>query len=262
MTERTGHERADAWAAQEHAEAHQEGRGCWHCWGIGQGIAAAKTGSIPIDRASGSPRPFDRALGQPESELQATCREILTEQGYVWLGDLSGMEVVPVHQDTTEAHPGLRLELRHRACEARWPQPLDEGISADGANYVANLVERAVRAREAHTCTPHDPSPEHRERVARWTAAAGLTPTGDVAQDQLGIVRALSASLGQPRPGGQLLPDELTMLRRTFGDESAERFLSRRVVDGPGCTPAAVPQPCDGCDDPQCPKNSTEGFNQ
>lgn len=149
-------------------------------------------------------RPFDRALGQPESELQATAREVLTELGYVWLGDLSGWEVVPELRDAFTDAPPLRLELRHR-CGFAQRQPF-EGITGDGAAYVANIVSRLMEVAPSHVCAPHEPSPEHQARVARWAAAAGVTPSGDVAQDQLAIVRA----------------------------------ASRRVVDGPGCTPAVV----------------------
>jgi hypothetical protein len=186
------------------------------------------------DRASGPPRAqFDRALGQPETELQATAREILTELGYVWVGDLSGWEVVPVVRDEAAGAP-LQLDLRHR-CGWAQRQPF-EGITGDGAAYVANIIERLMEAVPGHACTPLEPSQEHRERVARWTAAAGLTPTGDVATDQLGIVRALAS-------GAVQLPDEETLARRIFGDEATEQLLERgRLVDGPGCTPASVPE--------------------
>lgn len=101
------------------------------------------------------------------SALQVAAKDVLDELGYVWLGDLSGMEVVPTLDDA-----GLpRLELRHRVCETRWPQPLDEGISADGANFLANLVERAARARAGHTCTPRQLSPETAAMMERWKAA-------------------------------------------------------------------------------------------
>lgn len=170
------------------------------------------------DRASGPARPsFDRALGQQVGELQETAREILVELGYVWLGDLSGWEVVPVVRDEAAGAP-LQLELRHR-CGWAQRQPF-EGITGDGAAYVANIIERLVlQVVEGHVCAPHEPSPEHKARVARWAAAAGATPSGDVAQDQLAIVRA----------------------------------ASRRLVDGPGCTPASVvdtpaPWPLDAMD--------------
>lgn len=171
------------------------------------------------DRASGPPRAqFDRALGEPESELQATAREVLTELGYVWLGDLAGWEIVPVYGEARE--DGLWLELRHRCGWAR-RQPF-EGITGDGAAYVGNILERLMEVAPGHACAPHEPSPEHQARVARWTAAAGLTPSGDVAADQLAVVRAAS-----------------------------------RNVDGPGCTPASVRveclgDSCTGCTDPQC----------
>jgi hypothetical protein len=205
------------------------------------------------------PRRFDRALGEPESELQATAREILTELGYVWLGDFSGWEVVPELRDAFTDAPPLRLELRHR-CGFALRQP-DEGITGDGAAYVGNLIERLLEAvypqdgSQGHVCAPHEPSPEHQARVARWAAAAGVTPSGDVAQDQLGIVRALSR--------GAHLHDRSS--------------APPRLVDGPGCTPASViglaatPLPpraggpdledvrveclgdsCTGCSDSQC----------
>jgi hypothetical protein len=161
------------------------------------------------DRASGPPRAqFDRALGEPETELQATAREILTELGYVWLGDFSGWEIVPVLRDDPAGTP-LQLELRHR-CGWAQRQPF-EGITGDGAAYVGNIVTRLMEAVPGHACAPHEPSPEHRERVARWTAAAGLTPTGNVALDQLALVRAMVSK-------------------------------GPRTVDGPGCTPASVPE--------------------
>lgn len=176
------------------------------------------------DRASGPPRPFlPPPPGQPETELQKAAREVLTELGYAWLGDLSGWEVVPELRDAFTDAPPLRLELRHR-CGFVQRQPF-EGITGDGAAYLGNIVERALELSQSHVCTEREPSPEHQARIARWSAAAGLTPTGDVAQDQLALVRAMVSK-------------------------------GPRTVDGPGCTPAAVVEclgdSCTGCSDPQC----------
>ena len=71
--------------------------------------------------------------------------------GWVWLGDLAGMEIAPSDRDgITMAHPGLTLF--HRACTPGWDQ-LEDGMSGDGACMLANLVERAITARDAHTCS-------------------------------------------------------------------------------------------------------------
>lgn len=176
--------RADEWAAEEHATAVREQRGCWHCLAIAQGMRWAAQGGIPLTPDPNSP---------PE--------------GWVWVGDLSGWEIVPIDQDgIAMAHPGL--ELRHR-CGRRVQQP-ESGITGDGAAFLGNLVENCVEENDGHTCTPHQPSPEHQARVARWMAAAGMEPSGDVAQDQLALVRAMVSK-------------------------------GPRTVDGPGCTPAFVP---------------------
>jgi hypothetical protein len=130
------------------------------------------------DRVSGPPRPFlPPPPGQPESELQRTAREVLTELGYVWLGDLSGWEVVPVVRDTAAGAP-LQLELRHR-CGWAQRQP-DEGITGDGAAYVGNLIERALEANQGHVCKPHEPSPEHQARVARWESMTDIKGPDDI----------------------------------------------------------------------------------
>ncbi len=70
--------------------------------------------------------------------------------GWVWLGDLAGMEVFPIDLDGIgQAHPGLALT--HRCGNGRQEQPSD-GMSADGASLLGNLVERAVTMRESHSC--------------------------------------------------------------------------------------------------------------
>lgn len=70
--------------------------------------------------------------------------------GWVWLGDLSGMEVGPIDLDGISiAHPGL--EVGHRCGVGAQQQPRD-GMTGDGASMLANLVLRAVTAREDHVC--------------------------------------------------------------------------------------------------------------
>lgn len=153
--------------------------------------------------------------------------------GWVWLGDLSGMEVVPTASwdDSGNDYPSkLGVQIAHR-CSARCDLPPMDGMVADGSAMLGNLVEFAARARDRHACAPHQPSPEHRERLARWAAAAGpqaaragtLAPMsnddvrgilGDTAADQLDVVRALTRS--------------------------------NRPVDGPGCTPLQVSPPIAG----------------
>lgn len=171
------------------------------------------------DRASGPPRAhFDRVLGQPETELQKAAREVLTDLGYFWLGDLSGWEVA--------GGAAGQVELHHR-CGYAETLPAS-GVQADFSVYVGNLVERVLEVSQGHACAPHEPSPEHRARIARWSAAAGLTPTGDVAQDQLALVRAMVSKGPRNRP-----------------------------VDGPGCTPAVVPGALEAIRDVVCQTPST-----
>lgn len=62
--------------------------------------------------------------------------------GWVWLGDLSGMEVFSAHQ---------QICVTHRCGRGVFPQPRD-GMSTDDASLLGNLVVRAVRAREGHSC--------------------------------------------------------------------------------------------------------------
>jgi len=87
-----------------------------------------------------------RAAGHTPDEITTML------DGWVWLGDLSGMEVVPIDRDSiTMAHPGLAIA--HRCGNGVMEQPAD-GMSADGASLLPNLVERAVNAREFHACSP------------------------------------------------------------------------------------------------------------
>ena len=116
------------------------------------------------------PRPFlPPPPGQPESELQRVAREVLTDLGYVWLGDLAGMEVVPVLRD----HPGgapLQLRLTHRCGHegVLLANTGMDGISDDHAIMLANLVQFAAEWRRGHACPPHKRSPETEAMVQRW----------------------------------------------------------------------------------------------
>jgi hypothetical protein len=70
--------------------------------------------------------------------------------GWVWLGDLAGMEVVPLDRDDSlTVHPAVAVT--HRCGNGLQEQPSD-GMSADGASMLGNLVERAVTMRESHSC--------------------------------------------------------------------------------------------------------------
>lgn len=64
--------------------------------------------------------------------------------GWVWLGDLTGMEVFPERQGVV---------VTHRCGRGVYPQPRD-GMSTDSSSLLGNLVLRAVKAREDHTCSP------------------------------------------------------------------------------------------------------------
>jgi hypothetical protein len=87
-----------------------------------------------------------RAAGHTPDEITTML------DGWVWLGDLSGMEVVPIDRDgVTMAHPGVAVS--HRCGKGTWEQPAD-GMSADGASLLGNLVLRAVDARQFHACSP------------------------------------------------------------------------------------------------------------
>lgn len=128
--------------------------------------------------------------------------------GWVWLGDLSGMEAVPTAAWVDE-NLDQRVRLAHRCGQTIDTPSSMEGMVADGSVMLGNLVEYAVKARATHACDPHQLSPEHRERIARWAAAAGHQPAqaghlagaseeqtrdvlGDVATDQLDVIRRLS----------------------------------------------------------------------
>lgn len=143
----------------------------------------------------------------PASERQAQVEAAKLVPGMVWLGDLSGMEVVatPNNDDTASLH------IAHR-CGTWWelpPMPGMTGTDDDSSVMMGNLLEFAVKAIGGHACPPRNPSPEHRARVARWAAAAGHQPAraghlegasegqtrdvlGDDATNQLDVVRALS----------------------------------------------------------------------
>jgi hypothetical protein len=274
--ETTGHQAADQWAAKEHAAAREAGRGCWHCWGIAEGIAAQKRGHV---LAYGTPLP----------------------EGTVWLGDLAGMEVVPVDHDGIQmAHPGL--QIAHR-CGTRWDLPHMEGMVADGSAMLGNLVAFAVQQREGHACPPHVPSEEHKALVRRWQDASGRSPLpvtpregdpfGELEKMQLrdddpddpektDVIRPidgyglyLMAKYGpQAQTEGQRLfqagqhaEAEPQLAREILGDEAAEQL---RPVDGlTGCTPTFVPggdvtveclgDNCTGCSDPQCHTARADG---
>ena len=226
----SGHQRADEWAAEEHAEAVQEGRGCWHCWAIAEGIQEKKRGSVPVSFAPPAGLPNSEVLlpppaGQPESELQKVAREVLTDLGYVWLGDLSGVEVVPVVRDTPGGPP-LRLELAHRVCPQRVPITWD-GIADDGSAFLGNIVQTAVKFMEGHACTPHTPSPEHQERVRQWQDTASRAP----------------APAGEPVDGPGCTPFVPGLLT-TFRDIANATSSAN--------APACMGDDCAGCDDPHC----------
>lgn len=227
----TGHRRADEWAAEEHATALREDRGCWHCWGIAQGISAARKGSV----AASFPTAEERD-GSPLPE------------GYVWLGALSGWEVGIMSRHSHDG--GLAVCLYHRC---GWAEPIAPcGIAEDHSVYLGNLVERAREVAEEHTCAPHEPSEEHKARVAEWTKQA----------DDLASTERVSGSPVQ-RPG-----------RLLYADAPGLITPQHRPVDGPGCTPALVPgvlrsvhafnsgssganveclgEQCTGCSDSQC----------
>lgn len=113
-----------------------------------------------------------QAVGLTQQEATETAMRAGQQQrnGMVWLGDLAGMEVVPVLREGPQ-RPNLQLRLTHR-CGHEGVLMVGmgmDGISEDGAVMLGNLVEFAAQLRDGHACPPHNPSPEHRARVARWT---------------------------------------------------------------------------------------------
>lgn len=186
-------------------------------------------------------------VGQPESELQATAREVLTELGYVWLGDLAGMEVVPVLREGP-AGPALQLRVTHR-CGNEGVLMANmgmDGMSDDGAIMLGNLVEFAVKWREGHACPPHRPSPEHQARVQRWTdsASGGARPVVDReggAQAGL-LVDGPMTPVDLETEGQRLFRQgrhaeaEIPLAREILGDEAAEQLAARRAEE-----PADIP---------------------
>lgn len=241
--------------------------------------------SMYEEQGEQAPAPAD----QPESELQATAREVLTELGYVWLGDLSGMEVAPVLREGP-AGPALQLRVTHRCGhEGVLIAGMGmDGMSDDGAAMLGNLVEFAVKLREGHACPPHQPSPEHQARMQRWTdsASGGARPVVDrEGGPQAGLLVDGPMTPVDLETEGQRLfrqgrhaEAELPLAREILGDEAAEQLAARkrsewgqhrpeepfptaigplRPVDGPGCTPVVVRveclgDSCTGCSDPQC----------
>ena len=224
----TGHKRADEWAAEEHAAAVAEGRGCWHCGAIAEGIAAQKRGH---QLAYGTPYPTD----------------------YVWLGDLAGMEVVPVLREGP-AGPALQLRVTHR-CGNEGVLMANmgmDGMSDDGAIMLGSLVEFAVKLREGHACPPHQPSPEHQARMQRWTdsASGGARPVIDRdGGPQAGLLASGPMTPVTLETDGQRLfregryaEAEIPLAREILGDEAAEQLAARR----PGCPTCYTPVDDDG----------------
>lgn len=186
--------------------------------------------------------------------------EQLSEASHVWLGDLSGMEVVPVVTIGPDG-PEARLELRHRLCDDRWPIP-EDGIAADGSAYAANIAVQAREALATHACTVRERSAEHQDRVARWLTAANLPHTGDPVRDQLALVRNISQAV---RPAGMTEAEMDTKLeeigrRLVHGSDVdapaaaaaiARAARARRLAHGP-VTVECLGDSCTGCSDPQC----------
>lgn len=172
-----------------------------------------------------------RAAGHTPDEITTML------DGWVWLGDLAGMEVVPVSSyadPEVDDYPSkLGLVLFHRTCKPGWEQP-EEGISENGSCYVANLVERAVKARETHACTPFQPSPEHQARVARWADRSSAPPRPVVAEgDPFGVLAGVEL---RDVPDGQEDEGEPAIKPLTGYD----LHVAAKYADGPGCTPVPV----------------------
>lgn len=125
------------------------------------------------DRASGPPRPVDRALAPwapGDIKTPPGHNSKLCPTGYIWLGDVAGWEVVPVVRDEAAGAP-LQLELRHR-CGWAQRQP-DEGITGDGAAYVGNIIKRLLEVVETHTCRRRPLSPSVEVTLSDFRANEG-----------------------------------------------------------------------------------------
>ena len=140
------------------------------------------------------------------------------QHGNVWLGDLAGMEVVPVLREGPQ-RPNLQLRLTHR-CGNEGALMVGmgmDGISDDSAVMLGNLVEFAAQFRNGHVCPPHQPSPEHQERVQRWQDTSGSAP------------RPATPYADGPGCTPVQLPSEDTLARRMVGDDAADELLRRQM---------------------------------
>lgn len=190
----------------------------------------------------------------------------LCPPGYIWLGDLAGWEVAGT------VAGGGQVSLHHRC---GWNETLRaSGICADFSVYVGNLVERVLELVENHVCTPRMPSPEHQDRVQRWTdsASGGARPVVDrEGGPQAGLLtNGPMTSVDLDTEGQRLFRQgkhaeaEIPLAREILGDEAAEQLAARiecpeRCVIPQGVTLVEVPTPrhawgdvynCpnDGCD--------------
>lgn len=177
-----------------------------------------------------------RAAGHTPDEI-ATMTD-----GWVWLGDLSGMEVVPVLREGPAGTP-LQLRVTHRCGhEGVLIRGMGmDGMSADGSAMLGNLTEFAAKWREGHACPPHQRSPETDTMVQRWldTASGAPKPVTTAQGDPFGILQHVElVDVSDEEDEGEPIVKPLT----GYDLYTMTRY-GAGPVDGPGCVPMVPPLP-------------------
>lgn len=178
-----------------------------------------------------------RAAGHTPDEI-ATMTE-----GWVWLGDLSGMEVAPAIREGRTGTP-LQLRVAHRCGhEGVLIAGMGmDGISADGSAMLANLAEFAAKWREGHACPPHQPSPETAAMVQRWTDTASSAPKPVLGQgDPFGILQHVElVDVSDEEDEGEPIVKPVT---------GFDLYAMSRYGAGPDCGPIGIPPHAAGASD-------------
>jgi hypothetical protein len=167
-------------------------------------------------------------------------------EGIVWVGDLAGMEVVPVLREDSSGTP-LQLRVTHRCGhEGVLIRGMGmDGMSADGSAMLGNLVEFAAKWREGHACPPHQRSPETADMVQRWldTSSGGPKPVTTAQGDPFGILARVE--LVDDRQDDEEDEGEPVIKPMTGFD----LYTMSRYGAGPDCGPIGIPPHAAGASD-------------
>ena len=165
-------------------------------------------------------------------------------EGIVWMGDLAGMEVVPVLREDSSGTP-LQLRVTHRCGhEGVLIRGMGmDGMSADGSAMLGNLVEFAAKWREGHACPPHQRSPETNDMVQRWldTSSGGPKPVTTAQGDPFGILQHVElVDVSDEEDEGEPIVKPVT---------GFDLYTMARYGAGPDCGPIGIPPHAAGASD-------------